>query len=198
MLTPQQRQRILEFCQEHQIMRIWTMDEPLLNAAVGAGRPSVIVTFRPHWAAVPQQFARMERDLAAIIGPETVLYSTDGFSPRLTDQIIQQATPVFPDLATAPVNRKAVARFCRQHHITKMWVLDGAVPNAECDRLKPSVIAETHPEHRMRMKAFSLQRELQELVCLGATLYAYGSMVEPGITPQELNEIAEVWYAEPA
>ena len=89
MLTPQQRQRILEFCQEHQIMRIWTMDEPLLNAAVGAGRPSVIVTFRPHWAAVPQQFARMERDLAAITGPETVLYSTDGFSPRLTDQIIR-------------------------------------------------------------------------------------------------------------
>ena len=198
MLTDAQRQQILEFCQEHQIIRFWTMDEPLLNAAVGAGRPSVIVTFRPYWVAVPEQLAWMERDLAAITGPETALYSTDGLSPRLTEAIIKQATPVFPDPATAPVNRKAVAKFCRQHHITKMWVLDGAVPNADCDRLKPSVIAETHPEHRMGMKAFSLQRELQELVGLGATLYAYGGLVEPGITPQELNEIAEVWYAEPA
>lgn len=198
MLTDAQRQQILKFCQDYQIMRIWTMDEPLLNAAVDAGRPSVIVTFRPHWAAVPQQFARMERDLAAIIGPETVLYSTDGFSPHLTDKIIQQATPVFPDLATAPVNRKAVAKFCRKHHITRMWVLDGAVPNAECDQLKPSVIAETHPEHPLGIKVFNLELDLQELVCLGATFYAYRGVIDPGITPQELNEIAEVWYAEPA
>ena len=199
MLTDKQRQQILKFCQDYQITRFWLLDNPLLNERVGAvGCPSAVVTFRPHCEAVPFQFARMERELSEIIGPETDLYATGGLSQKFVEQVLVAIPSTLPDPNTPPLPCSAVAKFCRKHHITKMWVLDAPVPNAECDRLKPSVVAETHPEHPLGTKVFSLERELQELVCLGATFYAYSGVIDPGITPQELNEIAEVWYAEPA
>ena len=198
MLTPKQRQQILEFCQEHEIIRLWTMDEPLLNAGLGAGRPSVIVTFRPYWVAVPEKFAWMERDLAAITGPETALYSTDGLSPRFVEQVLARIPTLLPDPDAPPVSAEAVAKFCRKHHIQKMWLYDAPLPNADCDDLKPSVIAATHPDYPMGADIFGLQKELQSLICVGATLYSYSGMVKPGIAPKELNEIAEVWYDESA
>ena len=199
MLTDEQRQQILEFCQQYEITRFWLLDSPLLNERVGAvGGPSAVVTFRPHWEAVPFQFARMERELAEIIGPETALHATGGLSQKFVEQVLSGIPTILPDPNASPASYAAIAKFCRKHHITKMWLLDDAVPNAECDRLKPSVIVATHPDYPMGMDVFSIQREIQALICVGASLYAYSGPIKPGISPKELNEIAEVWYAEPA
>ena len=194
MLTDAQRQQILAFCQEHQIIRFWMMDAPLLNAAVGAGRPSVIVTFRPYCVAVPQKFARMERALTAITGPETALYSTDGLSPRLTDKILKQASPVFPDPAAPPVSREAVAKFCRKHNIAKLRFCDAPLPASPEKEFAPSVIVDFQPGHGYDYFDFcGIEEEAQKLFGLSATLYAE-NMVSPMLDADALDSIAEVWY----
>ena len=194
MLTDEQRQQILKFCQEHEIIRLWTMDEPLLNAAVGAGRPSVIVTFRPYCVAVPEKFTWMERDLAAITGPETAIYSTDGLSPRLTNKILKQATPVFPDPTAPPVTRDAVAKFCRKHHITKLRFCDAPLPSSPEKEFAPSVIVDFKPGHGYDyFDFFGIEKEAQKLFGLSATLYAE-NIVSPMLDADALDSIAEVWY----
>lgn len=193
MLTDAQRQQILKFCQEHEIIRLWTMDEPLVNAAVGAGRPSVIVTFRPYWVAVPEQLAWMERDLTAITGPETALYSTDGLSPRLTDKILKQATPVFPDPTAPPVSREAVAKFCRQHNIAKLWLYDAPLPTSPKKEFTPSVVVDFQTDCRGYFDFFRIEREARKLFGPSATLYSE-NVVRPMLDADALDSIAEVWY----
>ena len=193
MLTDEQRRQILKFCQDHEIIRLWTMDEPLLNAAVGAGRPSVIVTFRPYWVAVPEQLAWMEQDLGAITGPETALYSTDGLSPRLTEAIIRQATPVFPDPAAPPVTREAVAKFCHKHNIAKLWLYDAPLPTSPKKEFTPSVVVDFQTDCTDYFDFFGIEEEAQKLFGPGATLYSK-HIVKPMLDAAELDSIAEVWY----
>lgn len=193
MLTPKQRQQIARFCREHQIIRFWTMDEPLLNAGVDAGRPSIIVTFRPYRVATPEQFARIEQGLAAITGPETAIYSTDGLSPRLTAAILAQATLVFPDPDALPAVPDAVARFCRKHHIAKLWRYDAPLPTAPEKAFTPSVIVNFQNDGRDFFDFFKVEEEMRLLFGPGATLYSE-LFLAPGLSEDALDEIAEVWY----
>ena len=197
MLTDEQRQQITDFCRERQIIRFWTMDEPLLNAGVGAGRPSVIVTFRPYWVAVPENFTRMERDLAAITGPETAIYSTDGLSPRLIEAILEQATLVFPDPDAPPATPETVARFCRQHRIAKLWRYDAPLPCAQEKEFTPSVIVNFQTDGHDFFDFFAIEDEMRHLFGPGATLYSE-SFLKPMLSEETLDEIAEVWYDGPA
>ncbi len=196
MLIDDQREEIAEFCRKHEIIRFWMMDEPLLNAAVNAGRPSIIVTFRPYWVAAPEKLARMERDLAAITGPETAIYSTDGLSPRLTEKILKQATPIFPDPAAPPATHEAVAQFCQKHHIAKLWLLDAPLPDAHEKEFSPSVIVNFHPGYPGGFEFFRIERGLRALFGPGATLYKEERLREE--TKTETLKMAEVCYADPA
>ena len=193
MLTLKQRHQIARFCREHQIIRFWTMDEPLLNAGVDAGRPSIIVTFRPYWVAPPEQFTSIEQSLAAITGPETAIYSTDGLSPRLTDAILAQATLVFPDPDALWGVPDAVARFCRKHHIAKLWRYDAPLPTAPEKAFTPSVIVNFRNDGLDFFDFFKIEEEMRLLFGPSATLYSE-RFLTPGLSEETLDEIAEVWY----
>ena len=193
MLTPKQRRQIARFCREHQIIRFWTMDEPLLNAGLDAGRPSIIVTFRPYWVATPEQFIRIEQSLAAITGPETAVYSTDGLSPRLTAAILAQATLAFPNPDPLPARPDAVARFCRKHHIAKLWRYDAPLPTAPEKEFTPSVIVNFQNDGLDFFDFFKIEEEMRLLFGPSATLYSE-RFLNPGLSEDTLDEIAEVWY----
>ena len=174
MLTPKQRQQITDFCLEYEITRFWLLDRPLLNESIllPAGCPSAIVTFRPHWEAVPIQFARMEREVAQITGPETALYSTGGISPRLFKSVAAQAQLVFPAPDTPPATPDDIAALCREHHIAKMWLLDAPLPDGDREESGPSVIVKFHPDRGPGLEFYGIEKKVRTLFGPAAALYS--------------------------
>ncbi len=194
MVTAAQQQAIVEFCRERHIIRFWLLDEPLINERIGKGCPSAIVTFHPYFTPIRAGFTRMEQELATIIGSETALYATSGLSPRLTEKALTKANLVFPNPSAPPATPETVARFCREHHITKLWLLDESIDIQE--EFSPSVIVNFHPDYTPGMEFFEIQDELGILFTPGTTLYTADSL-SPGEAERALNT-AEVWYADTA
>ena len=196
MLTPKQRQQIADFCQKYEITRFWLLDRPLLNENIlPAGCPSVIVTFRPHWEAVPFQFARMEREVAQITGPETALYSTGGISPRLFPSVAAQAQLVFPDPDTPPATPDDIAAFCREHDIAKMWLLDAPLPDSNWEE-SPSVIVQFRPDRRVGLGLYGIEKKMQTL--FGPAVALYSTYTFQSGPKAEILKTATVCYVDDA
>ena len=87
----------------------------------------------------------------------------------------------------------AVVRFCRKHQIAKLWRYDAPLPTAPEKEFTPSVIVNFRNDSLDFFDFFKVEEEMRLLFGPGATLYAE-QFLNPGLSEETLDEIAEVWY----
>lgn len=200
MLTDAQRQQLLEFCQEHQIARLWLLDGPLPDGLGSAIGPTAIVAFHTNWRPDYVDFARMGFDLQAIIGPGAGFYPALGLPPALAEPTLSRAQLIY---GHSPLNgevpqdvgwQDAVKRFCRKNHITRLWALNE--PLGDLDSA-PTVAYELVAGHQIKgdyCDLFDMEDELRGIIGAGATLYALDSLRPP--VQEKICQQAEFRYAD--
>ena len=200
MLTPQQRPRILKFCQKHQIARLWLLDGPLPDGRSNAAGPTAIVAFHTHWRPDYVEFARMGFDLQAIIGPGTGFYPALGLPRALAEQTMSRAQLIYghsPLDGAVPLDagwQDAVKRFCRKNHIVRLWALNE--PLGDLDSA-PTVAYELGDDHHAKggyFGLFDMEDELRGIIGAGATMYSLDCLAPSD--QEKICQQAEFRYAD--
>ena len=178
MLTDAQRQQILKFCQEHQITKFWLLDGPLPDGRGNGAGPTAIVAFHTNCRPDYVEFARMGFEFQAIIGPGAGFYPVLGLPPALAEPTLSRARLIYghsPLDGAAPHDagwQDAVKRFCRKHHIVRLWALNE--PLGDMDSA-PSVAYELAADRHSKggyCDLFDLEDELGRIIGPGTTLHS--------------------------
>lgn len=201
MLTDAQRQQILKFCQKHQIARLWLLDGPLPNGRGNGVGPTAIVAFHTNWRPDYVEFARMGFEFQAIMGPETGFYPVLGLPAALAEptmnraQLIYGHSPLLDGAAPQDAGwQDAVKRFCRKHHIVRLWALNE--PLGDLDSA-PSVAYELAAGHHIKggyFEFFDMEDELRGIIGAGATMHSV-DYLNPS-SREKICQQAEFRYAD--
>ena len=178
MLTDEQRQQIVALCRDHQIAKFWLLDGPLPDGYDRADGLTAIVSFHSFWPPDHISFGRIGFEVEAITGPVTGFYPLLALPPAVAEKALRKAaiiyghSPLDGEEAADAGWREAVAKFCRKHHIVRLWALNEPLGDMDSTPAVAYKLADGHEAEGGYYGFFDMEDELGRIIGPGTTLHS--------------------------